>query len=422
MSNSQIVPTVDSIVVKFESKIEHFSRTLKGLDRIIAFVENERSIWEGLRSASVSVVSDHITYYREILRHIQGFQEAADESSRLSNFNALVHLGSRGYTKNINEVVIFSKMRIAADLFQMLSKGLPYAAGVNKWLKREAFETRRDDVAADLLTGFIDAQILFMREELVGRTATKEHREQYAELLESIKAEHVLQQRHSDNLKEATEALLQESHSQLALELDQSRARHAEEKEFYDADLASRKQIFEDLRLSYKEHMRLKKPSELWQTTAATYRNQGRNWVWAVVASSVFSVIILLLVILLAGDHLDRGLTDPETGNIDTGGVRIFFLLVTMVSIMAYLIRLTAKLALSSFHMHRDAEEREALTVYYLALIQENAITEAHRPLLLQSLFSRTETGLLGRSDSKPTMPSLDPDLLQRASSAFRSD
>ena len=58
----------------------------------------------------------------------------------------------------------------------------------------------------------------------------------------------------------------------------------------------------------------------------------------------------------------------------------------------------------SSFHLSRDAEEREQLTHFYLALKKDTEINEQERQLILQSLFSRADTGLL-KDDSSPTMP-----------------
>jgi hypothetical protein len=56
------------------------------------------------------------------------------------------------------------------------------------------------------------------------------------------------------------------------------------------------------------------------------------------------------------------------------------------------------------FHLSRDAEEREQLSYFYLALIKEGAVEKEDRHLIMQSLFSRADSGLL-KEDSSPTMP-----------------
>lgn len=79
-------------------------------------------------------------------------------------------------------------------------------------------------------------------------------------------------------------------------------------------------------------------------------------------------------------------------------------ILVTMVSLLAYGIKILARLTFSSYHLSRDAEEREQLTHFYLALKQDTSVTDNDRQLILQSLFSRADSGLL-KEDSSPTMP-----------------
>ena len=59
----------------------------------------------------------------------------------------------------------------------------------------------------------------------------------------------------------------------------------------------------------------------------------------------------------------------------------------------------------SSYHLARDAEERHTLTFFYLALTKDTEVKDDDRKLILQSLFSRSDTGLL-KEDSSPTMPS----------------
>lgn len=60
----------------------------------------------------------------------------------------------------------------------------------------------------------------------------------------------------------------------------------------------------------------------------------------------------------------------------------------------------------SNYHLARDAEEREKLTYLYLSMLEKGAIDKEERKIILQSLFSRSDTGLL-KEDSSPTMPNI---------------
>ncbi|WP_232115434.1 MULTISPECIES: DUF6161 domain-containing protein [Tenacibaculum] len=89
-------------------------------------------------------------------------------------------------------------------------------------------------------------------------------------------------------------------------------------------------------------------------------------------------------------------------GNAQT--IKWSVIYVTFISFLAYGIKALHKVVFSSFHLARDSEEREQLTYFYLALIKEKAVDEKDKNLIMQSLFSRADTGLL-KDDSSPTMP-----------------
>lgn len=152
---------------------------------------------------------------------------------------------------------------------------------------------------------------------------------------------------------------------------------------------------------TYEDKLRLSKPAEYWHKSAV-------NFLWQ---AGLFGVLSLLLVIapiialICSGkEFIDSWFSSDLniTYNIPRMGVIIF-----MLAIYTYLVRLVAKLTFSSLHLMRDAQEREQLTYVYLSLINENNIDEKSRDIVLQALFSRTETGLLA-NENGPTMPLSD--------------
>ena len=84
--------------------------------------------------------------------------------------------------------------------------------------------------------------------------------------------------------------------------------------------------------------------------------------------------------------------------------VRWSIVFITLISLIAFSVRALTKYMFSSYHLARDAEERHTLTFFYLALLKDTDVKDEDRNLILQSLFSRVETGLL-KDDSSPTMP-----------------
>lgn len=154
----------------------------------------------------------------------------------------------------------------------------------------------------------------------------------------------------------------------------------------------------ENLINTYREQIRLKEPANYWKKSARKYGIQGGLFFIALVLSIVLGVNLLqsLFSSWLEGDAIGLELKSLQ-------GILIF---ATLLTVYAYLVRSISKLTFSSFHLMRDSEEREQLTYLYLSLINEKKIDETSRDIILQALFSRSETGLLS-SDSSPTMPGL---------------
>jgi hypothetical protein len=154
-----------------------------------------------------------------------------------------------------------------------------------------------------------------------------------------------------------------------------------------------------DLESLYRDKLKLEAPAKYWSERAKKLRKEGRGWLIGLITCVVFGVGILVWILnMIANGTLSQMFT--------TTGIAIKWsvVLVTLISFLAYAIRIISKLTFSSFHLVRDAEEREQLTYVYLALQKEKGIDITERHLVMQSLFSRADSGLL-KEDASPTMP-----------------
>lgn len=150
------------------------------------------------------------------------------------------------------------------------------------------------------------------------------------------------------------------------------------------------------LEKTYEEKLKLKKPAEYWAKSARKYGIQGGLWTLAIVALVVVAAINFqeIFVTWLQGRE-----TPVQLNTIQ--GVILYG---SLAGVYAFLLRVLSRLAFSSFHLMRDAEEREQLTYLYLSLTNEAEIDKESRDIVLQALFSRSETGLLAQEHG-PTMP-----------------
>ncbi|HEY0066013.1 MAG TPA: DUF6161 domain-containing protein, partial [Flavisolibacter sp.] len=149
----------------------------------------------------------------------------------------------------------------------------------------------------------------------------------------------------------------------------------------------------------YKQKLKLEAPAKYWTDRASKLRKEGYRWLTGLIACTGVAAGILIWILNLISDGSFTQLFSKTST-----AVKWSIALITLISFIAYAIRIIAKLTFSSFHLVRDAEEREQLTYVYLALQKEKGIDQTERHLIMQSLFSRADTGLL-KDDSSPTMP-----------------
>ncbi|MCP9752648.1 DUF6161 domain-containing protein [Ferruginibacter sp. HRS2-29] len=160
----------------------------------------------------------------------------------------------------------------------------------------------------------------------------------------------------------------------------------------------SNKKITE-LESLYIEKLKLEAPAQYWNKRATKLRKEGNRWLIGMILCLVVSVFVLAFILNMVADGTLQKIF-AET----TTAIKWSVTFITLISFLAYGLRTFAKLTFSSFHLVRDAEEREQLTYVYLALKKEQNIDQTERHLIMQSLFSRADSGLL-RDDSGPTMP-----------------
>lgn len=164
----------------------------------------------------------------------------------------------------------------------------------------------------------------------------------------------------------------------------------------YLTETKTRVQELENL---YQEKLKLEAPAKYWENRAIKLRKEGFWWLSGLITCLGIATLILIWIL----GKISDGTLEKIFQNTGTA-IKWSVVLITIISFLAYTIRTLSKLTFSSFHLFRDAQEREQLTYVYLSLQNEEVIDQTERHLIMQSLFSRADTGLL-KDDSSPTMP-----------------
>lgn len=153
-----------------------------------------------------------------------------------------------------------------------------------------------------------------------------------------------------------------------------------------------------ELENTYHEKLRLEKPAQYWKNKAFEYKINGNKWAigLGVVLGIGMLVFAIAFYLWLQGESI----------GIEVNSLQGAVIFATLITIYALTVQSLSKMVFSSYHLQRDAEEREQLAYVYLALTNEQGeIDVESRKIVLQSLFSRADTGLL--KDSSPTMPGI---------------
>jgi Family of unknown function (DUF6161) len=168
-------------------------------------------------------------------------------------------------------------------------------------------------------------------------------------------------------------------------------------------------QKIKDLENTYREKLKLEEPAKYWKDRSKELKKQG--WI---------ALTVLIILVLTSALSLGKILwASPEQIYISwfnedkSAAIRWSIVYITLISFIAFCVRAVTKVMFSSFHLARDCEERHTLTYFYLSLLKDSKLDEKDRQLIIQSLFSRAETGLL-RDDASPTMPN---DIISRITS-----
>ena len=164
----------------------------------------------------------------------------------------------------------------------------------------------------------------------------------------------------------------------------------------------TQKQI-SDLKKTYEELLKLKKPAEYWRERSVQMKNKGHLSL-GIATGMIFLICIALYFLLW---QTPEGMIKSFFGEDKGAALRWSVVFITFLSAAFFGIRPLMKITFSNYHLARDAEERERLMFVYLAMIQDSKIEKEDRQLIMQALFSRADTGLL-REDSSPTMPGIN--------------
>lgn len=165
----------------------------------------------------------------------------------------------------------------------------------------------------------------------------------------------------------------------------------------FNASHSQWKREMQATQAAYGEQLKLQEPAQYWTDLKSDYEDQGAKW-------TIFAVIDVAIIIgaaALVVYHPPEALTEQKSS---FEGIRGAIIITLGFSMLIYLANLFVRIAVSAYHLARDAHERYQLTRVFLALIKDKSVDPKEREIVLASLFSRSDTGLL-KHEASPTLP-----------------
>lgn len=379
------------ITISSEGETRNIETSITSAYQFITYIEDEIVFWE--EHDPQGVLTEY-TVVNKLKQAKECFKNAVNayESNPASPSGGHRHMDQGvGYLSNGH---LHSKTKLAKALLKNLGRGKGFLSGFMQAL----LTNRRTNVAATVenLEGFV-AGLEYRR---VVKQLVTAAEEDYNTFEANVQAAN----QHFADLNASYMTAFHEQEQRIAeltRQTDDKFKALGDESEKY---FAAKELRCSELEALYEEKLKLQAPAQYWKDLEKEYRKKGSWWMVASVAFAIIMVAALIDVLIKMPN-----LFSAAEHWFDV--VRIYAILTVIASVAIYVLRLFVKLTVSSIHLSRDAKERNNLTCFYLALIEKKGVSEKDRAIVLNSLFSRADTGLL-KGDSTPVMSGNVTDLV----------
>ena len=149
---------------------------------------------------------------------------------------------------------------------------------------------------------------------------------------------------------------------------------------------------------TYREKLKLEEPEKLWNEKAKNYGKAYKLW-------GVFVILLSGAIVYFVNKIITEFYFNSRLNSISDNDILNYFpktfLFVGILSLALYVLRVFIKITLSNKHLQLEYEQKAALTRFYQALVYEGQnINENERLIMFNTLFSKTESGLIKLSDT----------------------
>lgn len=320
---------------------------------------------------------------------------------------------------NMNEVDSFIYSRLSSDRWSQTSSGFIYRvsidspidmdAGIAKIKKFVTFFIKKDNNnLAEAIKNFIYLSkypheigsvfsspymykfypaLFLLREQF---SNIKENKDDFeANIVDPLSSKLKEISVDSDEQFKQITTFIETKHNEIQKQFDEKSKELKEFQSSIDAWQEKKEVRFNDLEETYKNKLSLEAPEEHWYNRSKEYRRKAKCWTLILIVCAVALVATLTGLVIVIHDYsMDTIREIPFVSKS--------FILISIISFFVYIIRVLIKIVMSNHHLATEYEQKAALTRFYQALTYAGTeIAKEERVIIIHSLFSKVETGLV---------------------------
>ena len=184
-------------------------------------------------------------------------------------------------------------------------------------------------------------------------------------------------------------SFIEDKHNQIQVQYDEKVSEFAEFQKSIDDWQKEKQTKIKDLQETYENKLALEAPERLWKKRSKEHKLLAKKWtrflIHAVIAL-IFALVGLVVVI-----HTYLNSIQSELPFISES-----FILISVISFFIYIVRILIKIVMSNHHLATEYKQKAALTRFYQSLTKAGTdISKEERLIIINSLFSKVETGLV---------------------------
>lgn len=185
-------------------------------------------------------------------------------------------------------------------------------------------------------------------------------------------------------------SFIEDQHNKIQEQYDKKVSELAEFQKSVDDWQKEKQTKIKDLQETYENKLALEAPENLWNNRAEEHEKQARNWAIFLVFAIVALIFTLGKLVLVIHDY------SLNTIKNEIPFISESFILISVISFFIYIIRILIKIVLSNQHLATEYKQKAALTRFYQSLTKAGTdISKEERLIIINSLFSKVETGLV---------------------------